>query len=117
LKVITSAYLNIFNDIRVFYSISNNESAEKIYYPFPGYNNLDSNGNIIDLSQNSGLPNSRSPKTDVLGFTSDRLQYRDYEFTAENLPSFKIFSIKIIGTSTNQAHPPRLRDFRVIALA
>jgi hypothetical protein len=117
LKVITSAYLNIFSDVRIFYSISNNESAEKIYYPFPGYNNLDSNGNIIDLSQNSGLPNSRSPKTDVLGFTSDRLQYRDYEFTAENLPSFKIFSIKIIGTSTNQAYPPRLRDFRLIALA
>jgi len=34
-----------------------------------------------------------------------------------NLPEFKYFSIKFIGSSTNQAYPPRLKDLRVIAFA
>jgi len=117
LKVILSAYVNIFNDIRVFYSLSDNYFTDNVYYPFPGYDNLDDNNRMIDISQNSGLPDKKIPKTDVLGYTSDNLVYREYEFTKENLPSFKFFSIKIIGTSINQAYPPRIREFRTIALA
>jgi hypothetical protein len=116
IKVVLAAYMNIFNDIRVFYSISNND-GEGIYYPFPGYNNLDDAGKIIDISKNSGLPDRLISKTDVLEFDSLRLPYREHEFTIENLPSFKLYSIKIIGTSTNQSCPPRIRDFRAIALA
>ncbi len=116
IKVVLAAYINIFNDIRVFYSISNND-GEGIYYPFPGYNNLDDAGKIIDISKNSGLPDRLVSKTDVLEFDSLRLPYREHEFTIENLPSFKLYSIKVIGTSTNQSCPPRIRDFRAIALA
>lgn len=117
IKVILSAYVNIFNDIRVFYSISNNNDSEKIYYPFPGYNNLDDSNKIVDFSKNSGLSDRLISKTDVLEYDSLLLPYKDQEFTIENLPSFKFFSIKVIGTSTNQSHPPRIRDFRAIALA
>lgn len=117
IKVILSAYVNIFNDIRVFYSISNNNNSEKIYYPFPGYNNLDDSNKIVDFSKNSGLSDRLISKTDVLEYDSLLLPYKDQEFTIENLPSFKFFSIKVIGTSTNQSHPPRIRDFRAIALA
>jgi hypothetical protein len=56
-------------------------------------------------------------KTDVIGFDSDILDYREYEFTIDSLPAFRYFGIKLIGTSTNQAYPPRFKDLRVIALA
>jgi hypothetical protein len=117
LKIILSAYINVISDIRVFYSISNNDSLDNIYYPFPGFDNIDTNGRVIDISKSSGLPDFNIPKTDVLEYKSDNLVYREYEFTKENLPSFNIFSIKIIGTTTNQSFPPRIRDFRTIALA
>ena len=117
IKVILSAYVNMFNDVRVFYSISNNNESERIYYPFPGYNNLDDSNKIVDFSKNSGLPDRLISKTDVLEYDSLLLPYKDQEFTIENLPSFKFFSIKVIGTSTNQSYPPRIRDFRAIALA
>jgi hypothetical protein len=117
LKVFLSSYINIFSDVRVLYSVSNEIDKNKVYYPFPGYDNLDSNKNIIDIKNNSGLPDKPTVKTDVLSFNSSELPYREYEFTADNLPSFKTFSIKIIGTSKNQAYPPRFRELRVIALA
>jgi hypothetical protein len=116
IKVLLASYLNIFNDIRVFYSISN-DNTSGIYYPFPGYNNLDNDGKIIDFSKNSGLPDKAISKTDILEFDSLRLPYIEHEFTIENLPSFKFYSIKVVGTSTNQSYPPRIRDFRAIALA
>ena len=43
--------------------------------------------------------------------------YDDYKWTANGLPAFNAFQIRIIMTSTNQALPPRIKDLRVIALA
>jgi len=117
LKVIFAAYVNTFSDVRVFYSISNDPSAEPIYYPFPGYENLDINGNIVNPSQNNGKPDKNVPKTDILSAESANLVFRDYEFSIDSLPEFRYFSIKIVGSSTNQAYPPRIKDLRVIALA
>ena len=117
LKVILSANINIFNDIRLFYSITNDISTNLIYYPFPGYDNIDINKNVIDISKNDGRSDKRHPKSDVLSSDPTKLVYVDYEFTCNLLPEFKYFSIKIIGSSTNQAYPPIIKDLRVIALA
>jgi hypothetical protein len=117
IKVLLSGYVNTFNDIRVFYSISNEPENNPLYYPFPGYNNIDTAGRIIDFAASNGLPNKRVPKTDILASDSANLPFRDYEFSIDNLPEFRYFTIKIVGTSTNQAYPPRFKDLRVIALA
>ena len=117
IKVLLGGYVNSYSDIRAFYSISNSPDVEPLYYPFPGYDNLDVNGNILDFANSNGLPNKRVPKTDVLDAESINLPFRDYEFSIDNLPEFKYFTIKLVGTSTNQAYPPRIRDLRVIALA
>ena len=117
IKVLLSGYVNTFNDIRAFYSISNTPELEPLYYPFPGYNNLDTNGKIIEFANSDGLPDKRVPKTDKLASESQNLVYRDYEFSIDSLPEFKYFTIKLVGTSTNQAYPPRIKDLRVIALA
>lgn len=117
IKVLLAGYVNTYSDIRAFYSISNSPEVEPLYYPFPGYTNLDVNGNILDFAESNGLPNKKVPKTDVLASDSVNLIYKDYEFSIDNLPEFKYFSVKLVGTSTNQAYPPRMRDLRVIALA
>jgi hypothetical protein len=117
IKLYMSAYVNTENDIRCFYSITDDPNSELIYYPFPGYTNLTTNGDIINISDNNGLPDKAISKTDVIGFDSDVLDFREYEFTIDNLPNFRYFGIKLIGTSTNQAYPPRIKDLRVIALA
>jgi hypothetical protein len=117
IKVLLAGYVNTFSDIRVFYSIGNSPENDPLYYPFPGYTNLDVNGRILDFAASNGLPNKNVPKTDILEALSENLTYRDYEFSIDNLPEFRYFSIKIVGTSTNQAYPPRIKDLRVIALA
>lgn len=117
IKVYLNAYINTQNDIRCLYAITDDPNSELIYYPFPGYTNLTTNGDIINLSDSNGLPDKMVSKTDVIGFDSDELDFREYEFTIDNLPSFRYFGIKLIGTSTNQAYPPRVKDLRVIALA
>lgn len=117
IKVIATAYINIYNDIRAFYAITNNPQEEPIYYPFPGYLNLDSSKKIINIANSDGSPDKFLTKTDVIGFDATKLPYKDIEFTIDGLPSFRYFSIKLIATSTNQTYPPRLKDLRVIALA
>ena len=39
------------------------------------------------------------------------------ELTIDKIPTFRYFSIKLIGTGTNQAQPPRVKNLRVLALA
>lgn len=117
IKVYMNAYINTQNDIRCFYGLIDDPNSDMIYYPFPGYKNLTSSGNIINLSDSDGLPDKVVSKTDIVGFDGDDLNFREYEFTMDNLPSFKYFGIKIVGTSSNQAYPPRIKDLRVIALA
>jgi len=64
-----------------------------------------------------GTSDFKNIKTDVLKYESDDINFIDYEFTVSDLPSFRYFSVKLIGSGTNQAFPPRLKDFRVISLA
>jgi hypothetical protein len=117
IKIFVTGYVNNFNDIRALYAIQNDLEESTIYYPFPGYSNIDNFGQVINDSNSDGSPDSFVPKTDILSFESSDLQFREYEFTIDNLPSFRYFSIKLVGSSTNQAFPPRLKDLRVIALA
>ena len=117
LKLFLTAYVNIHSDLRAFYAIQNDPYQESIYYPFPGYLNINSLGQTIDESLNDGTPDSNVIKTDVLSEDPDTALFREYEFTANSIESFRYFSIKLIGTSSNQTYPPLVRDLKTIALA
>lgn len=117
IRLILRAYTNTYHDIRAFYAITEDPQSELIYFPFPGYNNINSIGRMIDKSQSDGSPDKFVPKTDKIGFESTDLVFNDFEFSVDSLPSFRYFSIKVLATSTNQTYPPRLKDLRVIALA
>ena len=43
--------------------------------------------------------------------------FKEYEYTANNLDEFIAFAIKIVMQGTNSSEPPRIRDLRAIALA
>lgn len=117
IKILVSAHVNDSSDIRAFYSILDSPNDEAIYYPFPGYNNRIKSGQVIDLANSDGTPDQKLQKSEASGFLSSEISYRDYEFSIDNLPNFKYFSIKLIGTAKNQAYPPRFKSLRVISLA
>ena len=83
-------------DIRAFYKLVRNDGkvSKEIYVPF----------NKNGLPDNTVKPNAK------------RNTFSEYKFTAENTPQFNKFMIKVIMTSTNQAKPPRIKNFRAIAL-
>ena len=117
LKIVVNAHTNIYSSIRAFYAIGEDSNFNPIYVPFPGYDNINEKGNVIDVANNDGLPDKFREASTVIGFESDEIDYREYTFTADDLPSFKSYRIKIIATSTSQVYVPRMKDLRVLALA
>jgi hypothetical protein len=111
LKVIFDAFRDQSNDIRVLYRLLRNDTpdSQQLYEFFPGYDNLDTVGNVINPKNNSGRPDKLvQPST----LASD---YSPYEYSAKNLPLFNGFQIKIIMIGTNQSVVPKIKDLRVIA--
>lgn len=50
------------------------------------------------------------------GDSAHPLDFRDYEYTINNLPDFNVVQTKIGMTGSNTAQVPRIKDFRCIAL-
>ena len=117
LKIISDAYINTDADIRAFYAINNSAGTDPVYMPFPGYNNIDDNGQIIDVADNDGRSDTFIfPSTNEEILTPSN-EFKEYTFSINDLPSFKFYRIKIVMTSTSQSYPPRMRSLRVLALA
>ena len=115
LKLYVSADVNTYSDIRALYSIDLEENSNPIFELFPGYSNIDSLGNTVNSSLNDGTPDRFAQKSNTLSFEPQ--EFREYEFTSNNLPPFRYFRIKLIFTSTNQSYVPKVNDIRSIALA
>ena len=108
------------NDVRAFYAIQNDINESVIFTPFPGYANLDTgrtSGRIKDPSANNGTPDVELKKNDYHSYIPGPRAFKEIEWTVDELPAFKIFRIKLIMTSTNQAIVPVIQDLRAIALA
>ena len=111
LKVMFDAYRHATNDIRVLYRIFRIDAPPQyqLFELFPGFENLDSNGNVIDQAKNNGKADRRI----LASQTED--DYKEYEFNVKNLPQFNGFQIKIVMSGTNFAYVPKIRDLRAIA--
>ena len=111
LRVLVDVDKSTAGDVRVLYRLRRADGSEvdKVFELMPGFNNLNINDQVINSALNNG--------------TSDRKisaapgQFVEHEFTANNLPQFTAYQIKVECTSTNQATPVRTQSFRVIALA
>jgi len=113
LKVLFGAYRPETSEIKVLYRIFRDDSStdSPFYEPFPGYENLDVNGQVIDSSKNTASSNVK------INPNNKEKQFSEYEYSIDNLPSFNKFSIKIIMTGTDQANVPLIKELRAIALA
>jgi len=112
LKVFFDAVRHFSSDIRVCYRIFRTDRGDirnTSWELFPGYENLDINSNIIDISKNNG----KSDKLKTSSTTEN--DFKSYEFTMPNIPQFNGYQIKIHMIGTNSAFVPRIRDLRVIA--
>ena len=116
LKVLLSAYRDESADIRVLYALQKpDDSGEVRFELFPGYKNLldttdDGNINfVVDPTKNDGRP-------DVFVPASLENEFLEYQFTADNLPEFTGYIIKIVMSGKNQARPPKIKDLRTIAV-
>ena len=118
LKVLVAAYRDSSADFRVLYQLFREDGSETelAYELFPGFDNLnDTDGDgfgdqVIDPAKNSGKPDAF-----VSPSTAD--QFKEYQFSADDLDEFTGFKIKIVSSGTNEALAPRFKDFRTLALA
>ena len=117
IKIIVDAYINSASDIRAFYAIADEPGFKPIFTPFPGFSNLNSRGQIVSRQKSDGKSDSAVLQSNSLGFSAAELDFKEYTFTADNLPSFGCYQIKIILTSTSQVFVPQVKNLRVIALA
>ena len=117
LKLLLSAHINEDCDVRAFYAISNNEGFKPVFVPFPGYNNLNSRGQVISPEKSDGSSDGFIKKSNTFGFTSNAIEFNEYTFTADELPAFRSYRVKFVLTSKNQVYVPRVKELRVIALA
>jgi hypothetical protein len=119
IQVKFAAFRHNTNDIRVMYRLIRTDGviADSPYELFPGFKNMtDTTGDgfgdqLIDAKNSDGTPDRFVPASRTLQ------EFRDYQFTANDLVEFSGFQIKVVMTGTNQAYVPRIRDFRSIALA
>ena len=118
LKVIVGAYRDGSADFRVLYQLFKADSSEiePAFELFPGYDNLrDLDGDgygdlVVDSSLNSGRPDKIVPG-------SNDGEFKEYQFSIDELDAFTGFRIKIVMSGTNEAKAPRFKDLRCIALA
>ena len=117
IRIMLEGHLTSRNDIRAFYAISDKENFNPIFVPFPGFANLDQNGQIIDPAKSNGQSDTFIAPTNEESFNPNELEFNPYEFTIDNLPSFKAYRIKLVATSTSQVYVPQVKALRVIAFA
>ena len=114
LTVEFAAYRRSSSDIRVFFKTiaegSSENSMDVDFELFPGFDNIDQNGKIINISNNSGRPDDKI--TSSVG-----AEFKDYSFSSRELPPFTKFQIKIDMVGTDQAKPPLIKELRAIAVA
>jgi len=114
LKVEFAAYRRSSSDIRVFFKTiaegSSENSMDVDFELFPGFDNIDQNGKVINVSNNSGRPDDQI--TSSVG-----AEFKDYTFSSRELPPFTKFQIKIDMVGTDQAKPTLIKELRAIAVA
>ena len=122
MKVLLSAFRPASSDFRVLYSLIRPDSSEidQAFELFPGFRNITSDQlnddafSVVNASKNDGRPDSIVTPTSSVEFSNQGL--KDYQFSAENLPEFIGFTIKIVMSGTDQARVPRISSLRAIAV-
>ena len=66
LRVFIDGYVSNFNDVRMFYAVNQDLPAEEcVFTPFPGINNTDEFGKVVQPFNSDGGPDVFIPKSDI----------------------------------------------------
>ena len=112
LKVLLDAVRSESSSIRVLYALN----GEDEFRLFPGYNNLDDTtgdgfgDRVVDAALNDGLSDA------YVSASLSTNEYKEYQYTADNLEEFETYRIKIVMAGTNQAQAPKIKNLRTLAL-
>lgn len=117
IKIFVDAHIPTDADIRAFYAINSDPGFEPIFEPFPGYLNLNVNGQVINEEDSDGRPDVFVENSIKKGYSAYDTDFIERTFTADDLPNFRSYRIKIVMTSTSQELVPQIKNLRVIALA
>jgi len=117
IKILVDAHIPTDADIRAFYAINSDPGFEPIFEPFPGYLNLDINGQVINEENNDGRPDIFVANSIKKGYSAYDTDFIERTFTVDDLPNFRSYRIKIVMTSTSQELVPQMKNLRVLALA
>ena len=121
LKVLVGAYRHESADFRLLYQLFRPDSAdvEQKWELFPGYDNMrDIDGDGFgDVGFGTERLSKRSGRPDAKVVASGEGEFKEYQFSANELDTFTGFKVKIVMSGTNEAFAPRFKDLRIIALA
>lgn len=122
LKILLSAFRPESSDFRVLYSLATVDSGEvsQAFDLFPGFKNQTTASGNVTFGGDSFIvtnPANNDGRPDTIVTPSGEGEFKDYQFTADDLPQFTGFTIKIVMSGTNQARPPRIKQLRAIAVA
>ena len=79
--------------------------------------NRDTRGELLLPELSDGRSDIFTPPSATSGFDSAELSFRELTFSADNLPKFNCYRIKIVLASMNQVFCPRINNLRVLTLA
>ena len=65
---------------------------------------------MVDPALNDGLSDA------YVSASVGRNEYKEYQYTADNLEEFETYRIKIVMAGTNQAQAPKIKNLRTLAL-
>ena len=116
IKVLLAGHIHVDANVRAFYAISDKEAFEPIFTPFPGFNNLNSRGQVVNPQDSDGQSDKFVPKVNDYQYLGSAI-FNEYSFTADTLPAFRYYRVKLLLTSNDQVFVPRIKDLRVMALA
>ena len=118
LKVLVGSYRHSSADFRVLYKLTRTDSSgvEQAFELFPGFDNLrDTDGDGLGDDIINSVNNNGKPDGFVASSAED--EFKEYQFSIDELEQFTGFQVKIVMSGTNEAKAPRFKDLRVIALA
>ena len=98
------------NSIQVMFDGHRDAEANfRVFYKLYRNDAVDVQQNYIPFNTNGLSDKTVNPNTTLNAFS-------EYKYSAENTPQFNGFMIKVVMTANTQANPPRLKNFRAIAL-
>ena len=102
--------------------LQNSSSALKVLFDAnrPSSSSIDVYWKVLrsdDTAQFEDITWTEMPLDKTVSESKNYDDYREYAYEVSGLDGFIAFAIKIVMKGTNSAEPPKLKDFRAIALA